>query len=157
MRKVITNVVGIDRSSPTQRQWLDLEKKAVVQATSEDPKFPIESALTGTEETGWRAATPGDQIICIVFDRPRSLHRIRLEFSERDVERTQEFTLRWAPPGGSSKEIVRQQWNFSPQGSTVEVEDYQVRIKNVLVLELALKPDVTRQTAFASLAALRLA
>jgi len=157
MRKVITSVVGIDRSSHTQQQWLDLERNAIVRVTSEDPNFPIESALTGSKEAGWRAATPGDQMICIVFDRPRSLHRIALEFWERDVERTQEFILRWASPGGSSKEIVRQQWNFSPQGSTVEVEDYQVRIKNVLVLELALKPDVTRQTAFASLAALRVA
>jgi hypothetical protein len=35
--------------------------------------------------------------------------------------------LRWssaavAPP----KEIVRQQWNFSPSGSTTEVEDYSI-------------------------------
>jgi hypothetical protein len=43
------------------------------------------------------------------------------------------------------REIVRQQWSFYPQGSTTEIEDYQVNLDSVSVLELALKPDLTRQ------------
>jgi len=35
--------------------------------------------------------------------------------------------LRWSSDVGSSlKEIVRQQWNFSPPESVREVEEYQV-------------------------------
>jgi hypothetical protein len=71
-----------------------LEEIAKVEVTSEDPNFPIESALVERTGPGWRAAEPGKQIIRIVLDNPRPLHRIRLEFSEKDVERTQEFTLR---------------------------------------------------------------
>jgi hypothetical protein len=68
------------------------------------------------------------------------LHRIRPEFSETEVARTQEFTLQWsAKPNGPLKEIVRQQWSFSPQGSTNEIEDYQVNLNGVSVLERALK------------------
>jgi len=43
---------------------------------------------------------------------------------------------RWWP----LTEIVRQQWTFSPLGSTSEVEDYQVELKNLCFLELTLKP-----------------
>jgi hypothetical protein len=41
-----------------------------------------------------------------------------------DATRTQEFVLRWSRDTGHSfREIVRQQWNFSPSGGTREVED----------------------------------
>jgi len=53
------------------------------------------------------------------------VHRIQLRFVEPERERTQEFTIRWSSvDGGPAKEIVRQQWNFNPAGSTSEVEDY---------------------------------
>jgi len=49
------------------------------------------------------------------------------------------------------REIVRQQWSFSPQGSTTEIEDYQVNLDTVSILELAIKPDLTPDNAFATL------
>ena len=140
----------------SQEEWLDLEEIATVEVTSADPNFPIEAALTAGEGSGWRAAKKGKQIIRIVLDNPTTLRRIRLEFSETEIERTQEFTLRWSDEAaGPFREIVRQQWNFSPQGSTSEVEDYQVQLEKVSALELTLKPDLTPDTAFATLAAWR--
>jgi uncharacterized protein (DUF736 family) len=156
VRKTIIKPESVNPRSNTQEEWLDLEKFAAVEVTSEDPKFPIESALTGREGTGWRAAEKGKQVIRLVLDHPRALHRIRLEFSETENSRTQEFTLRWSRADGPMTEIVRQQWTFSPQGSTSEVEDYQVNLDSVSILELALKPDLTPATAFATLAAWRL-
>ena len=135
----------------------DLGEIATVEVTSEDPNFPIEFALTAREGPGWRAAARGKQMIRIVLDRPRPVRRIRLEFSETESQRTQEFTLRWSQAGGPFREIVRQQWNFSPQGSTSEVEDYQVQLKHLSVLELTLKPDLTPDNAFATLARCRVA
>jgi hypothetical protein len=38
---------------------------------------------------------------------------------------------------------VTQQWNFSPAGSTTEVEDYAVSLQGVSALELAIQPDIT--------------
>jgi hypothetical protein len=70
---------------------LELEVVARAEVTSEDANFPIEAALTAAEQgPGWRAAEKGKQIIRIIFDSPRTLHRIRLEFCEREIERTQE-------------------------------------------------------------------
>ncbi len=154
MRKKLINS---DTMRPhSQEEWLDLEEIARVEVTSEDPNFPIEAALTAGEGSGWRAAKKGKQIIRIVLDNPTTLRRIRLEFSETEVERTQEFTLRWSDEAaGPFREIVRQQWNFTPQGSTSEVEDYQVQLEKVSALELTLKPDLTPDTAFATLAAWR--
>ena len=157
MRKKVINSDTINPRSHSQEEWLDLEEIARVEVTSEDPNFPIEAALAAGEASGWRAAEKGKQIIRIVFDNPRTLRRIRLEFSETEIERTQEFTLRWSDEAGPFKEIVRQLWNFSPQGSTSEVEDYQVQLKNLSVLELTLKPDLTPDNAFATLARCRVA
>jgi hypothetical protein len=158
MRKIVVNSDAITPRPQFEREWLDLEDLARVEVTSEDPNFPIESALAAGEGPGWRAAEKGKQIIRVVFDNPRTLHRIKLEFSETEIERTQEFTLRWsAEAGGPFTEIVRQQWNFSPQGSTSEVEDYQVQLENLSILELTLNPDLAPTHTFATLAHCRLA
>jgi hypothetical protein len=59
-----------------------------------------------------------------LFDKPLKIRRIHLLFCEDQVEHTQEFVLRWLPNRGKSyKEIVRQQYNFSPLGATHEMED----------------------------------
>ena len=51
---------------------------------------------------------------------------------------------------------VHQQWTFSPQGSTEEVEDYRVTLDDVVVLELAIIPDINNGGAHASLVRLRI-
>jgi len=77
-------------------------------------------------------------------------------FEEKETGRTQEFVLRWSSDGGSSfREIVRQQWNFSPEAIR-EVEEYQVELSNVTVLELAIVPNTSGGSARASLQSLRL-
>jgi hypothetical protein len=77
---------------------------------------------------------------------------------ETRTERTQEYVLRWSPDGGQSyREIVRQQWNFSPEGTTSETEDHHVDLPAVTVLELSIIPDISGGNAIASLAQLLLA
>lgn len=145
-------------ADPRQEQWLDLERLTRVQVTSEDEGHPVERALLADGEGGWRAGGPGEQTIRLIFDEPQPVRRIALHFAEPEVERTQEFVLRWSPDGGRSfREIVRQQWNFSPSGATQEVEDYQVELPAVTVLELAIVPDQSRGPARASLSRLRIA
>jgi hypothetical protein len=137
--------------------WLDLERAAVVEVTSEDNDFPVESALVFGETRGWRAAMPGTETIRLVFDQPQKLKQISLVFEEKEVARTQEFVLRWSSDGGSSfREIVRQQWNFSPPETMREVEEYQVELSNVTILELSIVPNTSGGPARASLKSLRL-
>src|SRR4030066_370540 len=80
--------------------WMDLERLAQVEITSEDVDHPIESALIPGTGSGWRAAQPGEQIIRLRFNEPLRLKRIYLAFQKDEQERTQEFILRWSPDGG---------------------------------------------------------
>ena len=157
MRKRITRTRLAKPGDASDQDWLDLEHIATVDVTSEDPSFPIESAIGSRHGPGWRASQAGEQQIRIIFDEPVSLHRIQLRFHEASSERTQEFILRWSPAaGGSTREIVRQQWNFSPTGSTTEIEDYVVDLDTVSILELAIHPDLNQRGALATLASWRL-
>ena len=156
MRKRLINPTA-ERLGALGQGWLDLEHAAVVEVTSEDKDFPVESAFASEDTRGWRAAAPGSQTIRLIFDRPQSLKCVSLVFKEDERARTQEFVLRCFSDGGSTiKEIVRQQWNFSPPESVREVEQYQVDLDNVEVLELVIKPEIGGGVARASLKNLRL-
>lgn len=157
MRKRILTPVQQETLPPGQ-DWLNLEEVAEVEITSEDAAHPIESALLPGSASGWRAATPGIQTIRIFFIHPQHLRRIWMTFAETGTERTQEYVLRWSADGGQSfQEVVRQQWNFSPQGATRETEDHHVELPAATVLELTIIPDTSRGKAVASLEKLRLA
>ena len=144
--------------SPSGQAWLDVERMASVEVTSEENGYPIEFALLGAENRGWRAASSGTQTIRLIFDEPQNFKRIWLVFEDSENTRTQEFVLRWSPDSGHSfREIVRQQWNFSPSESVREVEDYAVELSAVTVLELIIVPDKSGGAARASLESLRLA
>jgi hypothetical protein len=99
----------------------------------------------------------GAQTIRLIFDRPQRLKQISLVYEEKETARTQEFVLRWSSDGGTSfREIVRQQWNFSPPETVCEVEEYHVELSNVSVLELIIVPNVSGGAARASVKSLRL-
>jgi hypothetical protein len=157
MRKRLITPKPPDAPSPNE-EWLDLESAAVVEVTSEEKGYPVESALVSGETQGWRAADSGTQTIRLVFDVPQRITRIWLIFEETGAERTEEFMLRWFSDGGHSfREIVRQQWNFSPPQTSREIEDYQVELSDVTVIELVIVPDNRRGAARASFKSLRLA
>ncbi|QWV93055.1 hypothetical protein KP004_18090 [Geomonas oryzisoli] len=157
MRKT---VVKNQRLQPgtSSADWLNLDCIANIELTSEDPSQPIESALQPVGAPGWRAAEPGPQLIRLLFDAPQQVKRIYLLIHEEEVTRTQEFVLRYAQHHSHNfREIVRQQFTFSPPGTTTEQEEYQVDLDEVTALELEIMPDVSGSAAKASLGRLLLA
>jgi hypothetical protein len=158
MRKRTISTVISPGALETSVEWLRLDQIALVEVTSEEASRPVENALLDSVEAGWRAALPGEQTIRLVFDTPRPLRRIYLRFLEREAERSQEFVLRWSPDDGRTfHEIVRQQWTFSPHGSTEEVEDYHVELSAVTQLEVKIIPERSGGPAHATVNQLRLA
>jgi len=156
MRKRLITPISQD-APQLDEGWMNLDRAAVVEVTSEDKDYPVEAALVSGEMRGWRAGSPGTQTIRLIFDEPQRLTRIALVFEETETERTQEFVLRWSPDNGVSfLEIVRQQWNFSPPKTALEIEDYRVELSGVTVLELVIVPSISRGAARASLKSLRL-
>ena len=157
MRKSIIGP-GPGEVAAAEPGWLDLERLAQVEITSEAVGYPVESALIPGTGSGWWASQPGEQTIRLLFDEPQRLKRIHLVFQENEQERTQEFVLRWSSDRGQSyREIVRQQYNFNPLAAAGEVEDYDVDLDGVTGLELKIVPDISGGGARASLAQLRLA
>ena len=137
--------------------WLELDRAAAVEVTSEDPQHPIEGALVRGDKRGWRASEAGTQTIRLIFDRPQNIERIELAFDENASARTQEFVLRWMPKMGEAREIVRQQWNFSPPATVHEAENFSVQLSGVSALELSITPNIAGGQDHASLSQLRVA
>jgi hypothetical protein len=159
MRKSIVSPSAV-ATTPISDLWRELERIARVEISSEDEQFPIEHALGKKETTGWRATTTGPQLIRLHFDEPLNIKRLRLHFVDREAERSQEFAV-YAGSGAELKEVVRQQWSFSPNGSTEEIEDYPVNLSGITTLELRIDPDRSHDPKqsqnYASLQSLKLA
>jgi hypothetical protein len=83
---------------------------------------------------------------------------VRLVFREELRVRTQEFVLRWSPDDGRTyREMVRQQYTFSPPGTAWEIEEYAIDLDGVTTLELRIVPDISGGEAVASLERISLA
>ena len=155
-KRLITQ--GAQGKIPSDENWMDLENSAQAELTSEDASHPIESALNPGLGSGWRASEPGQQTVRLLFDKPLRVKRVHLVFHEDEEQRTHEFLLRWSSDGGRScREIVRQQYHFSPPDNTREIEDYEVDLFELTVLEIIISPDISGGCAHASIAELRLA
>jgi hypothetical protein len=157
IRKQIISDSEHAKQSP-EPAWLDLAELADIEITSEAPDYPIEAAIVPGLNQGWRAAVPGKQTIRLLFMQPQHIHRIQLNFQESSVSRAQEYVLRWSRDNDQLfMDIARQQWNFSPEGSTEELEDHVIELSGVTVIELTITPDMSGQAYFASLAKIRIA
>ena len=167
MRKTIIASDGYARASEQAaagQTWLDLATLAQVEISSEDVQFPVEHALTvdaqslsetSSSNRGWRAELLGPQTLNLRFDTPQTIKRVLVHFRETEQERSQEFSLHATLADGRRQEIVRQQWSFSPRGSTDEQENYLVNLEAVTALTLWIDPDRGRDRYRATLAAFR--
>lgn len=131
----------IEVSSTESENWLDLARSATFEVTSEEAEHPIEHALTKSADK-WMASTTGEQIIRMRFDEAERISRIFLLFEETTTPRSQEFVIRWLPAGETTwREVVRQQFNFSPPNTTEERENFTVCLEAVDALELRIIPE----------------
>src|SRR5436190_17513025 len=112
-------VEGAAPSPTAPAAWLPLKELVEVSVSSEDPRHPIEGALSEGADDGWRAAEPGEQSIGLHFDHPCDIRLIHVVVDEAEHERVQEFTIHWSTDRGRTWQmVVRQQFSFSPSGAT---------------------------------------
>jgi hypothetical protein len=124
---------------------IDIAAVAAVLVTSEDPDHPVDHAFDQQRGPGgshWVAGETGEQTLILAFDAPQTIRRILLEVEEPGVVRTQELQLAVSGDGGQTyRELVRQEFNFSPPGTTFESEAWAVTAEGVTHLRLWIKPD----------------
>jgi len=133
----------------------DIATIATVQVTSEAPEHPIDHAFDehrGSGGTRWVAAELGEQTVILAFDTPQTINQILLEVEELEVARTQDLQLCLSCDGGRAyRELLRQEFNFSPGGTTFEREKWTVWAQGVTHLRLVIKPDKGGKPARATL------
>jgi hypothetical protein len=137
---------------------IDIAATATVQVTSENPAHPIDNVFDHRRGPGgsrWVAEEQGEQTLLLVFDTPQSIHQIILEVEELEVSRTQELGLSVSHDGGQTyRELRRQEYHFSPPGTTFEREDWAVLAEGVSHLQLWMKPDKGGKPCWATLTSL---
>jgi hypothetical protein len=101
------------------------------------------------------AAAEGEQTLVLAFDTPQALRGVRLEVEECEVSRQQEVELSVSNDGGQTYRVLRrQEYNFSPPGTTFEAEDWEVAEDGVTHLRLRIKPDKGGRPCRASITSL---
>jgi len=139
---------------------LDIPAMATVIITSEEPTYPVELIFDGQRGPGasrWRAATPGRQSLILDFDKPQTLHQLVLDIEEPEVSRTQVLWVSVSSDGGHSyRELLRQEYNFSPPGTTYERETWTLDTPHVTHLAIVIEPDKGGRPAHASVTSLML-
>lgn len=137
---------------------IDIPAVTTVMLTSEAPSHPIDHAFDGHRGPGatrWVAAETGEQTIILAFDAPQTLRQVIVEIEETQTARTQELQLALSCDGGRSyREILRQEYTFSPPGTTFEREEWTASSAGVSHLRLWIKPDKSGDAGRATLTSL---
>jgi hypothetical protein len=124
---------------------VDVVAIATVIVTSEQATNPVNHIFDqsgGPGGTRWVAARVGEQDLILDFDTPQTIKRIVLEVEETEVSRRQEVVVSVSRDGGQVyDELIRQEYNFSPPGTTFERETWSVSAQRVTHLRLHITPD----------------
>jgi len=143
LRKQIVDAPGATSGATPGK--IDIAAVATVLVTSEAAEHPVDHAFDGSRGPGgsrWVAGEPGEQTLILAFDAPYSIRRVALEVEETEVVRTQELQLAVSSDGGRTyREVLRQEYNFSPPGTTFEREDWAMPAGGVTHLRLVIRPD----------------
>src|SRR3984957_18350179 len=139
---------------------IDIAGCATVSYSSQDPAHPVEHLLDGQSNPGatrWMSARPDTiEHIVIEFDRPQTISRLVYEVEETRRERTQEVRVEASEDGGRSyRQILVQEYNFSPGGATYQREEQRFNLRQVNHLRLSIVPN-KNGSGTSTLTALRL-
>lgn len=139
---------------------ISIPDTATVLVTSERPDHPIDyicDGQFGPGSTRWIAEQPGDQTVVLAFDRARDIQTLSLEIEEKEVSRTQELTLSTSRDGGQTyREVLRQEFNFSPSGTTFEHEEWRLAAEGITNVRVWIRPDKGGKPYCASMTSLAL-
>jgi hypothetical protein len=152
----------IERSlpSPDGPGEIDIASHASLVYSSEDPDHPLENLIDrhfGRGATRWTSARQdATERIVLEFDHSQPISRLVYEVEECWQERTQEVRVEVSTDRGRTyRQVLVQEYTFSPQGSTFQREDLRLDLPEVTHLSLTIVPN-KGGSGVASLTSLRL-
>jgi hypothetical protein len=149
-----------EQTSPDRPGEIDIASHATLAYSSEDPNHPLEHVIDrhfGRGATRW-ASTRQDatEHIVLEFDHSQPISRLVYEVEECWQERTQEVRLEVSTDHGRTyRQVLVQEYTFSPQGSTFQHEDLRLDLREITHLSLTIVPN-KGGSGVASLTSLRL-
>lgn len=155
------HIFGGQATAPTPRTGeIDVAATATVFVTSEAADHPIDNVFddrSGPGGSRWVAGEPGQQELTLAFDAPQTIRQLTLEVEEREVHRQQELWISVSADGGQTwRELLRQEFVFSPPDTTFEREDWSLSGEAVTHVRLVIKPDKGGKPCRATLTSLAL-
>jgi len=147
-------------AAPGATDEIDIAARATIAYSSEDLAHPIENLLderSGPGGSRWTSARPDIiERIVVEFDQPQTISRLDYEVEETMRDRTQEVRAEVSDDGGRAyRQILVQEYNFSPHGATFQREEQRVNLHRVTHLRLTIVPN-KNGSGTAGLTALRL-
>jgi F5/8 type C domain len=144
--RVRKRLLDDDIVTGTTRGEIDLVSSASIAYSSEDPSYPVENILDsrrGPSGSRWVSARRDvTEHIVIEFDHPQSISRLVYEVEEAECERTQEVRIEASVDAGQTyRQMLVQDYTFSPRGATFEREDIQLALDRVNRLRLIVVPN----------------
>ena len=112
---------------------IDIVSCATIAYSSEHLAHPAEHMLDGRSGPGakrWISARPDTvEHIVVEFDQPQTISRLVYEVEEAMRERTQEVRVEVSEDGGGAyRQILVQEYTFSPRGATYQREELRPSI-----------------------------
>jgi hypothetical protein len=142
---------GTRRSMATDAQWLDLDVVADVTIVAGGRRV---ARVPGF----WSAESPGEQMILIRFHHRTPVRRLRVVSSAVRESRTHEMTIWVSLRGGERhREVLRKQFDFSPNGGAEEVEEYALQLEEVSAIQLRIVPGIDGRSVVARVSEIRVA
>ena len=146
--------------SPEGPGEIDIASHAILAYSSEDPNHPLEHLIdrhSGRGGTRWASARPdATERIVLEFDHSQRISRLVYEVEECWQERTQEVRVEVSSDHGRSyRQVLVQEYTFSPQGAIFQHEELRLELPAVTHLSLTIVPNKSG-SGVATLTALRL-
>jgi hypothetical protein len=146
--------------SPERPGEIDIANHATLVYSSEDPDHPLEHLIDrrfGPSATRWASARQNTtEHIVLEFDHSQPISRLIYEVEECWQERTQEIRVEVSTDHGSTyRQVLVQEYTFSPQGATFQHEDLRLNLPEITHLSLTIVPN-KGGSGVASLTSLRL-
>lgn len=125
---------------------LDIAGLAEFAYSSEDSAQPLEHLMDGRRGPGgtrWASARPNTtERIVLAFDPAQRISGLSYEVEERCEERTQEVRVEVsADHGHTYRQVLVQEYTFSPQGATFQHEDLRFDLPGITHLRLTIFPN----------------